>query len=165
MQSWGSEWKDWLKKNANSVGDAGAQIESLPYEDNYADLDPTVKDQYGLPVLRLTFDLQAQEKARHAFVTAKAEQLLKEAGASETWPQFPAIPIAVNSHAYGTTRMGNDPATSVVDKWLMSHEVPNLGVLGASVMGTSGAHNPTLTVQALAWRTAEHLIKNWKGKN
>ena len=42
-----------------------------------------------------------------------------------------------------------------------SHEVPNLGIVGASVMGTSGAHNPTLTAQALAWRTADHLVANW----
>jgi choline dehydrogenase-like flavoprotein len=49
-----------------------------------------------------------------------------------------------------------------VNRYGFSHEVPNLGVLGASVMGTSGAHNPTLTAQALAWRTAEHLVKNWK---
>ena len=53
--------------------------------------------------------------------------------------------------------------TNVVDRFGFSHEVPNLGVLGASTMGTSGARNPTLTAQALAWRTAEHLIKNWKG--
>jgi choline dehydrogenase-like flavoprotein len=46
--------------------------------------------------------------------------------------------------------------------WLGIREVPNLGILGASVMGTSGAHNPTLTAQALAWRTAEHLAANWR---
>ena len=57
--------------------------------------------------------------------------------------------------------MGNDPETNVVDRWGFSHEVPNLGMLGASVMGTSGAHNPTLTAQALAWRTSEHLVENW----
>jgi gluconate 2-dehydrogenase alpha chain len=57
--------------------------------------------------------------------------------------------------------MGDNPDTSVVDRFGFSHEAPNLGVLGASVMGTSGAHNPTLTVQALAWRTAEHLVRNW----
>ena len=49
----------------------------------------------------------------------------------------------------------------MVDRYGISHEVPNLGVLGASVMGTSGARNPTLTVQALAWRTAEHVVNNW----
>jgi gluconate 2-dehydrogenase alpha chain len=66
------------------------------------------------------------------------------------------------THAYGGTRMGRNPETNVVNEWGFSHEVPNLGVLGASVMGTSGARNPTLTVQALAWRTAEYLTKNWK---
>jgi gluconate 2-dehydrogenase alpha chain len=66
------------------------------------------------------------------------------------------------THAYGGTRMGDDIDTNVVNRWGLSHEVPNLGVLGASVMGTSGAHNPTLTAQALAWRTAEYLVKNWK---
>ena len=50
----------------------------------------------------------------------------------------------------------------VLDRWGFAHEAPNLGILGASVMGTSGARNPTLTVQALAWRTAEHLVKDWK---
>ena len=65
------------------------------------------------------------------------------------------------THAYGGTRMGNDPDTNVVDRWGFSHEAPNLGVLGASVMGTSGAHNPTLTAQALAWRTADHLVESW----
>jgi choline dehydrogenase-like flavoprotein len=59
--------------------------------------------------------------------------------------------------------MGTNPETNVVDKWGFSHEVPNLGILGGSVMGTSGAHNPTETLQALAWRTAEYLVKNWKG--
>ena len=67
-----------------------------------------------------------------------------------------------STHAYGGTRMGDNAETNVVNRWGFSHEAPNLGVLGASVMGTSGAHNPTLTVQALAWRTAEYLVKNWK---
>jgi choline dehydrogenase-like flavoprotein len=66
-------------------------------------------------------------------------------------------------HAYGGTRMGDNRSTNVVDRWGFAHEVPNLDILGASVMGTSGAHNPTLTAQALAWRTAEHLAGNWTG--
>ena len=57
--------------------------------------------------------------------------------------------------------MGRDPDTNVVDEWGFSHEAPNLGILGGSVMGTSGARNPTLTAQALAWRTAAHLAGNW----
>ena len=64
-------------------------------------------------------------------------------------------------HASGTCRMGDARETNVVDRFGFSHEVPNLGIVGASVMGTSGAHNPTLTAQALAWRTADHLAANW----
>src|SRR4029453_8272368 len=70
--------------------------------------------------------------------------------------------MGATTHAYGGTRMGRNPETNVVNEWGFSHEVPNLGVLGASVMGTSGARNPTQTAQALAWRTAEYLAKNWK---
>ena len=60
-------------------------------------------------------------------------------------------------HAHGR----DNRETNVVDRFGFAHEVGNLGILGASVMGTSGAHNPTLTAQALAWRTAEHLGRNW----
>jgi choline dehydrogenase-like flavoprotein len=58
--------------------------------------------------------------------------------------------------------MGDNPETNVVNKWGLSHEVPNLGILGGSVMGSHGARNPTLTIQALAWRTAEYLVREWK---
>jgi gluconate 2-dehydrogenase alpha chain len=88
------------------------------------------------------------------------EQWFREAGAIATF-RAPLGTMGVSTHAYGGTRMGDDPATNVVDAYGFSHEVPNLGILGASVMGTSGARNPTLTAQALAWRTAERLAKTW----
>ena len=91
----------------------------------------------------------------------KMERWFLEAGAIATLRQ-PLGTMGVSTHAYGGTRMGDNPETNVVDRWGFSHEVPNLGILGGSVMGTSGAHNPTLTAQALAWRTAERLGSNWK---
>jgi gluconate 2-dehydrogenase alpha chain len=90
----------------------------------------------------------------------KMEQWFLEAGAIATVRQ-PIGTMGPTTHAYGGTRMGDNPETNVVDRWGFAHEVPNLGVLGASVMGTSGARNPTLTAQALAWRTAEHLVASW----
>ena len=84
-----------------------------------------------------------------------------EAGTVETVRQSIGT-MGPTTHAYGGTRMGDDADTNVVDRWGFSHEAPNLGILGASVMGTSGAHNPTLTAHALAWRTAAHLIENWR---
>jgi gluconate 2-dehydrogenase alpha chain len=162
VATWGSAYKDWLHKNANSVGSIGTQIEVLAYEDNYCDLDPTVKDPHGQPVLRITFDLHDQEQARFDYTQQKADQLMKQAGAAETWPNGPAYPIAVNSHAYGTTRMGTDPASSVVDKWSFSHEVPNLAILGGSTFPVSTGYNPTHTIEALAWRTGDHIAKHFK---
>ena len=157
---WGSAWKQWMQANADSVGAASTQVECLAYEENYLDLDPTVKDPEGFPVIRATFDIQEQEKLRVDYTNQKCVDLLNEAGASETWTT-PAAPIAVNSHAYGTTRMGDDPSTSVVNKWLMSHEVPNLAILGGSTFPTSTGYNPTNTIEALSWRTGHHIAENW----
>jgi gluconate 2-dehydrogenase alpha chain len=88
-------------------------------------------------------------------------QWFMEAGAVAV-ERGPVGTMGPSTHAYGGTRMGDNRETNVVDSWGFSHEAPNLGVLGSSVMGTSGAHNPTLTAQALAWRTAERLTKAWK---
>jgi gluconate 2-dehydrogenase alpha chain len=94
------------------------------------------------------------------FIQDKMAQWYRAAGATDV-ERAPVGPMGPSTHAYGGTRMGDNPATNVVDRWGFSHEAPNLGILGASVMGTSGARNPTLTAQALAWRTAEHLTKNF----
>ena len=117
-------------------------------------------DPLGQPVCRITADHRDNEKRVAAFTQDKMEQWFREAGAIATLRQ-PVGTMVVSTHAYGGTRMGDDPATNVVDRFGLSHEVPNLGIVGASVMGTSGAHNPTLTAQALAWRTGEHLAATW----
>ena len=70
--------------------------------------------------------------------------------------------MGATTHAYGGTRRGINSETNVVNGGGFAQEVPNLGILGASVMGTSGSRNPTLTVQALSWRTAEYLVNNWR---
>jgi gluconate 2-dehydrogenase alpha chain len=114
------------------------------------------------PVIRATFNIQEQELRRGNYTNNQVVEWLKEAGATETWVTSPPAPIAVNSHAYGGARMGNDPHTSVVDKWLVSHEVPNLVVLGGATFPTSTGYNPTNTIEALAWRTGDHLATDWK---
>ena len=63
--------------------------------------------------------------------------------------------------AYGGTRMGDDPGTSVVDRFGLAHEVPNLALIGGCTFPTTGGHNPTLTLQALAWRTAQRVVDGW----
>ncbi len=159
--TWGSGWKSFIKQNADRWNIAYLQKTTLPYEDNYLDLDPTVKDGLGLPVCRITADHKDNEKKLGAFIQDKTAQWFMEAGAIAV-ERGPNGTMGPSTHAYGGTRMGDKRDTNVANRSGFSHEVPNLGFLGASVMGTSGAHNPTLTAQALAWRTAEHLTKNWK---
>jgi gluconate 2-dehydrogenase alpha chain len=158
---WGARWKSFIKENADRFNVAYLQKTTLPYEDNFLDLDPAVKDPMGLPVIRITAEYKDNEKRLGAFIQDKMAQWYMEAGAIavEKGPVGTQLP---STHAYGGTRMGDNPETNVVNRWGFCHEVPNLGILGASVMGTSGAHNPTLTAQALAWRTAEHLAANWR---
>ena len=157
---WGSAWKAFIKENADRWNRAYIQKTTLPYEDNVLDLHPTVKDPLGFPVCRITADFKDNERKIHEFAHARMVAWFKEAGAIAT-VNAPIATMGPSTHAYGGTRMGDDPETNVVDRWGFSHEVPNLGILGASVMGTSGAHNPTLTAQALAWRTAQRLVEDW----
>ena len=162
--AWGASWKKFIRDNADRSNTAYIQKTTLPYEDNYLDLDPGVKDALGFPVCRITAEFKENERRIAGFTQDKMEQWYREAGAIAVQRGPFGGAMGVATHAYGGTRMGDNADTNVVDRWGFSHEVPNLGVLGGSVMGTSGAHNPTLTVQALAWRTAEHLVKNWKNR-
>jgi gluconate 2-dehydrogenase alpha chain len=159
--AWGSAWKAFIKENADRTNTCYLQKTTLPYEDNYLDLDPAVKDPLGLPVCRITADYKDNERKLSAFIQDKMVEWYRAAGAVEIL-RGPVGVMGVSTHAYGGTRMGDNAETNVVNRWGFSHEVPNLGILGASAMGTSGARNPTLTAQALAWRTAEHLVGNWK---
>ncbi len=158
---WGTQWKKFIRENADRSNGAYLQKSTLPYEDNYLDLDPTVKDSLGFPVIRITAALGRNELRIGEFIQDKMEQWYREAGAIEVNRGNLGSTMGVSTHAYGGTRMGDNPETNVVDRWGFSHEAGNLGVLGASVMGTSGSRNPTLTAQALSWRTAQHLAENW----
>ena len=157
---WGSEWKSFIRENADRWTGSYLQKTTLPYDDNYLDLDPNVTDPYGDPVCRITADFKENEVRLTEFIQDRMVEWFTAAGAIETI-RNDIETMGPATHAYGGTRMGRDPDTNVVDRWGFSHEAPNLGILGGSVMGTSGARNPTLTAQALAWRTAAYLAGNW----
>ena len=160
--AWGSGWKAFVHDNADRSHNSYLQKSTLPYEDNFLDLDPTVTDPLGQPVTRITGEYKENERRIGAFIQDKMEQWYRAAGAIEISRGPVGGTMGASTHAYGGARMGDNPETNVVNRWGFSHEALNLGVLGACTMGTSGARNPTLTAQALAWRTAEYLVKNWK---
>jgi gluconate 2-dehydrogenase alpha chain len=159
---WGSKWKAFVRENAGRWVSAYVQANTFPYENTFLDLDPDIKDPLGDPVCRVTSGPKENEPRQAAYAQNKMEEWFRTAGAIEVTKSQGGGGPALTTHAFGGTRMGDTPESNVVDRWGFSHEAPNLGVLGASVIGTAGARNPTLTVQALAWRTAEHLAKNWK---
>ena len=161
VPTWGGAYKRWLHDNADSTAQVFAQVEPQPYEHNFLDLDPVVKDPLGVPVLRVTYQLGDNEIKAATHISGKLDEMLKVMGATAIWPAYPAdLPLPINSHAYGGTRMGDDPATSVVNKYGLAHEAPNLAILGGSAFPGSSGYNPTETIQAHAWYAADYIAKN-----
>lgn len=160
--TWGSGYKRWIHENGDSMGQVFAQIEPQPYDSNFLDLDPDVTDPLGLPVVRVTYSLQENEINAQEYISGKLDEILKQMGATSTWPGFPpGVGLPINSHAYGGTRMGDDPGSSVVNEFGLAHDAPNLCVLGGSSFPGSSGYNPTNTIQAHAWLAADHIAKNF----
>ena len=133
----------------------GILAEDLPHESNRIVLHDTLTDTDGLPGIRIIARDDDEVKRNLAFQVAMATEALREAGAVQI---VNTSGKPTRSHNIGTAVMGNDPATSVVDRFGRAHEVPNLYVLGASCFPTGAAVNPTATICALALRTVEHMI-------
>ncbi len=129
----------------------GVLGEILPWEENRVTL-ASETDQWGLPVAHVSFNLHENDRRVSRAGTARAIEVLQAAGATETFSE------SRYAHLVGACRMGSDPATSVVDGFGRTWDVPNLFVCDGSVMPTQGSANPGLTIQALAARTADYLI-------
>ncbi len=161
VPNWGSKWKAFISENADRTNTSYVQKTTLPYLGNYLDLDPRVKDKLGFPVIRITAEFKDNERKIASFTQDKMEEWYRAAGAVKFIRGGLGEAMGPSTHAYGGTRMGNDPSTNVTDRYGFAFDVRNLCIVGASVMGTSGARNPTLTAQALAWRTSQHLVDTW----
>lgn len=161
LPRWGSEYTKWISENANSVLGFFVQCETMPYETNYLDLDPEHVDEDGVPVVRITYDIGENEKRFWDYAGPKLEDVLKAQGATETW-RLDAAPSPITTHDVGGARAGSDPENSVLDKHLLTHEIPNLAVLGGAAYAGITGYNPTQTMQAWAWMAAEHIAENFE---
>ncbi len=137
---------------------AGLSIsaEDLPEPENRVILSPTRLDDDGIPVPRMIYELSTNTRAILDFGAERAAEALRAAGAVAI--EYTPLKAEAGFHLMGTTRMGDDPATSVVDSFGRSHELSNLFIADASTFVTASALNPTATAQALALRTADHII-------
>jgi choline dehydrogenase-like flavoprotein len=125
--------------------------EILPWSTNRVTLAKE-RDQFGIPVAKMSFNLYENDKKLIEYGKNKVMEVMSAAGAEQV------VQVQRYAHLVGAARMGADPATSVVDKFGRTHDVPNLFVCDGSILPTQGSANPGLTIQALAARTADYLI-------
>src|ERR1700674_3848472 len=140
---WGAAYRDFLAKYFARYAAINAQTENLPYADQTIDLDPSVRDQWGLPAPRLTYNWRRpNELARVEFMLQKMEGIGNAMGATKVWrgALSPGVPGA---HHEGGTRMGNDPKTSVVNRYGQTWDIPNLFVIGSSTFPSMSGFHPT----------------------
>ena len=159
---WGATYRDYLATYFAKQAAMVAQTENLPYADQTIDLDPNVRDQWGLPAPRLTYDWRRpNELARVEFMMRKMEELGHAMGAAHVW-RAPLGPGAPGAHHEGGTRMGSDPKTSVVNRYGQSWDIPNLFIVGSSTFPSMSGFNPTLTIQALAYMSADAIVNRYR---
>jgi gluconate 2-dehydrogenase alpha chain len=159
---WGAGYRDFFSQFYARHGVMVAQTENLPYADQTIDLDPNVRDMFGLPAPRLTYDWRRpNELKRVEFMQAKMEEIGRAMGGQQVW-RTPVAPFP-GAHHEGGTRMGSDPKTSVVNRYGQSWDIPNLFVIGSSTFPTMGTgFNPTLTIQALAFYSADAIVNRYR---
>jgi choline dehydrogenase-like flavoprotein len=155
-RKWGAEFKDNLVRDFSHSLWLMASGTSLPVDSNNVTIDPTHKDRWGRPSLRITYKDHDDDMALAKFLQDRCMEMLDAAGAENAWRE-PLAYTTSGAHLLGTCRMGDDPQTSVVDKYHRAHDVPNLFLCDGSSMVTSGRGQPTMTIMALAFRAAEHL--------
>jgi choline dehydrogenase-like flavoprotein len=156
-ERWGPSIHELLAKTLGRAFDWGIGIEDLPSEENFVALDPELTDGDGVAAPRVHYRIDDDARANLAWQLERAREAHEAAGAVETvvtdWSQW-------GWHLLGTCRMGDDSATSVVDRFGRAHDVPNLYLVDGSVFVTSGPQPPTATIAANAHRCVGHLIES-----
>lgn len=158
---WGSDWKKAVVDHYNHTLNVGNQGSVMSYKQNYLDLDPTYKDAYGRPMMRMTFDFQDNEKKQMNGAADIAVKIATAMGAKHVDRSLPALPYSIvnyqSTHNTGGAVMGSDPETSAVNKYLQVWDVPNVFVNGACLFPQNAGKNPTGPVGALAYWMADAI--------
>jgi gluconate 2-dehydrogenase alpha chain len=167
---WGAQWKQAVRDNYLSAIKPGTGVHGsmYSYRDVYLDLDPTYHDRFGRPLMRMTIDFHENELKQNAFLTDKFAEIFKTMGATQVVKEYRKGPYDITdyqtTHLCGGAVMGNSPATSAINRYLQSWDVPNLFIMGASAFPQNAGYNPTGTVAALAYWSAkairERYLKN-----
>ena len=167
VPNWGAGWKRAIKDNYLFTTGIGSQGSVMSYRDNYLDLDPTYKDVYGQPLLRMTFDWKPNDIAMTQFIAGKLQGIAKAMGPRDSKLNVRKPGDHYDLRAYQSTHntggapMGADPATSAVNPYLQTWAVPNVFVMGASAFPQNFGYNPTGMVGGLAYWSAKAIREKY----
>jgi choline dehydrogenase-like flavoprotein len=157
--AWGAQAKQIDRDFYNHSFAVGMVLHDMPQHDNRVELDDQVKDAWGLPVARITHKPHPNDLAQGRWVIDRNAEILDAAGAKKVYRVYPDRITGNCSHQHSTVRMGNDPDTSVLNKYCQAHEVDNLFVVDGGPFPTATGANPTLSIMANAWRVAENILQ------
>lgn len=164
--TWGAEWKKAVARDYNHFASVGGQGSSMAYRDVFMDLDPTYKDRFGRPLLRMTFDFKDNDMKMAAYLADRCEEIMKAMkpsryiGKTSSKAPWNVVPYQ-STHLTGGAIMGADPTTSVLNRYLQSWDLSNLFVMGASAFPQNAGYNPTGTVGALACMAADAITTQY----
>jgi choline dehydrogenase-like flavoprotein len=161
LPRWGHANKQFMREHYRHVSDVRGPVQEIPSPDGRVTVNPQVRDRYGIRVAHLSGTTHPETVRVAQFMRERANDWLKASGAIKIWGEVPELRLSAGQHQAGTARMGDDPRTSVVDKWCKVHHHDNLFIADGSVHVTNGGFNPVLTIMALAWRTAENIANTW----
>ena len=158
---WGDAHREIMDRQYPYLAGLTIVTEDLPEEDNCVTLDPDLTDSDGIPAPKINYRLGENTRAMLRHGEARAREVLLAAGARQVLEKSDdKVWWRAGWHQMGTCRMGHDPETSVVNGWGRSHDVKNLFIVDGSIFVTSGAVNPTSTIQALALYIGDRIKTN-----
>lgn len=168
---YGNSLRSDVKKYYGSVVGFGGRGESIAMKDNYCEIDPSVVDEFGIPVLRFHYNWSDFERKQAKHMHETFDELIHNMGGEA----LSAAPGADREygleapgriiHEVGTTRMGNDPKTSVVNQFQQLHDSNNVFIVDAGPFVSQADKNPTWTILALSWRTCDYIVEQLKMQN
>ncbi|UCE70157.1 MAG: GMC family oxidoreductase [Flavobacteriaceae bacterium] len=168
---YGEQLRNDVRKYYGSVMGFGGRGESIAQKDNYCEIDPTTVDEFGIPVLRFHYKWTDYERKQARHMQATFQEIIHNMGGEPLWP----VPSAGNDygleppgniiHEVGTTRMGDDPNTSVTNRYQQLHEADNVFITDAGPFVSQADKNCTWTILALSWRASEYLVDQLKQQN
>src|SRR5215510_10835571 len=161
----GSEFKKEVRKWAGARVVLASHGEMLPSPNKFVELDPSVKDKWGMHVLKIHHPWESNDINMYKYIRRTYEEIFAAAKAVDVrLPENPETP-GHSIHEMGTAHMGGDPKTSVLNKFNQSWDVKNIFVMDASAFASGTHKNPTLTIMALAWRSSEYMLDEMEKRN